>query len=210
MNNENEKIMQYQKEIMANTLSNSINATTNTVREITTKPSDKNQMPEYVFQCIFAPYFASLRDPNVDKSKINPELKGRWLGIAGSQFKGVDLVDNKGNIVDTTPGFYCQPDNNEQLEDVDYNAISNKYISKKNRLAADGENYINNELSSINNKMVSVDKRAHFMAEWDRLLDKYLIKEEEETSTISKESVKNISDTVKSKLNINSSELDYD
>ena len=211
MSNENNKVLEYQKEVMVNSLINDINNSTNVFKELLNDNTPNNQMPEYVFQCIFAPYFATLRDPKADKSKINPELKGRWIGIAGSQYKGIDLVDNKGKVVDTTPGFYCQPDKIEDMDDVNFEKISATYERKKNRLAAEGEHYISEELNSISEPMVSINKKAAFSAEWDRILDKYLVREkQEEMNTISKESVKNISDDVKNKLNINNDELDYD
>lgn len=210
MNNENNKLMQYQQEVLNNNLTVSINNTTKTAKEIVNDNTPNNRMPVYVFQCIFAPYFANLRDPHADKSKLNPELKGRWLGIAGSQYKGIDLVDEKGNVVDTTPGFYCQPDMIEDMGNVDFESMTSTYQRKRDRLAAEGDRYLNDELTSISGPMVSVDRKAKFTADWDRLLDKYLVKEkDEEMNVFSKETSKNISSDVKSKLNIDNDELDY-
>ena len=60
---------------------------------------DKARLSENIFVGVFIPIFAG------EKSLYNATIE-TWINFAGSPYKEVDIIDNRGNVLYTVPAIY--------------------------------------------------------------------------------------------------------
>jgi len=120
----------------------------------------------------------------------------KWLELAGGPYGEVDIVDNNGNIIITTPGMFCRPDIDDNVSGVDYSNLVSEYNLRANRLHADGVNYANTNLSGVGDGIKT--KHDEFNFRWEAVFNRYENKSD------------NVVDTTKPKKDEDLSFLDFE
>jgi len=121
-------------------------------------------IPEKIFVEIFLDYFRSGGQMNT----VNP-LTIKWLELAGGPYNPVNVLDDKGNIVFTTPGIYCKP-NTDTLK-VDYGNLVSTFNLKANRIHEEGLNYLTVNLAGTVNK-INVEYDSYLLR-WKAIFNRY-------------------------------------
>lgn len=153
----------------------------------------RTKMPEDVFKNYFADYFKNFSKTDGDEAKLL-----EWISIAGGNFRAVDLVNTKGEVVDTVPSVLYQPDVLDSFKNVDFNKIAQTYINKSNHYKAKGEQYLAEELNKISPIIIDHKGKEAHAREWDRVIDKYTTPEKKIVNVKNE----NISDKVKEQLGL--------
>jgi len=108
-----------------------------------TKP--KNKVPEAVFVEVFLEYFK-----NTTEYDGNNTIILKWIELTGSPYNEVDVINDKGDVIYTVPGFFDRPSIDDiAAGEMDFGAVAKKFTLKTGRLASDGVNYLNAELSKV-------------------------------------------------------------
>lgn len=121
-------------------------------------------LPENIFKELFLEFFM-----NGGISNGTAPLTLKWLELAGGPYNEVNIIDNKGNVVFTTPGLYCKPET--ETGDINFADIASNYNLRANRLQADGVNYLNASLSGVGNR-VSTETPTHIVR-WNNIFKRY-------------------------------------
>jgi hypothetical protein len=119
------------------------------------------QIPESLFVQSYLPEI-------VDTKEVGNITK-EWVRVAGGLTRSVDVVDNKGNVLYTTPPLVASAD-------IDYagsmTATMNTYDKKNSVLAAKGDMFLEETFKGI--KTTTTNERAlKVKEEWDNIASKY-------------------------------------
>ena len=133
-------------------------------------------LTEIVFKEYFLDFFKTGQHNNNDAP-----LTLKWLEVSGGPFNEVNIVDNFGTVIFTTPGMYVRPNVSASLAGTDLNAIAVNYNLKSNRLRNEGLNYLESEIGALNND-IDVVNTEHGIR-WQNIFRRYeLIDGIEETN----------------------------
>ena len=126
----------------------------------------KSTIPEVVFKEYFLDFFKSgMNTPDKD-------LKyAKWIELSKSPYNEVDVIDNKGNIIFTTPPLFAKPVIDPSIIDINFSNIGSTYMMKSNRLQADADNYLAAKLAPLENK-VSADTE-NIISRWQNIFVMY-------------------------------------
>lgn len=134
---------------------------------------ENEKIPEVVFKEYFADYFYN-HEYEKDGTKLT-----QWIGLTGGWYNAADLVNDKGEVVETVPGFYKRLDIEDAFSDVNFSNIVHTYNRKKDRIASVAEEYAANAMEESIRKAVSDEKTTEHEKKWNAVLDKYRTKEQQ-------------------------------
>lgn len=125
-----------------------------------------NTIPYEVFGAYFLDHF---KQGGVMDNEAPLTLK--WLELSGGPYNEVDIVDNNGNLIITTPGMFCRPDINSGISNINFSGMMDEYNLRANRLHSDGVNYANNSLNGVSDGVDT--KHDEFNFRWETVFKRY-------------------------------------
>ena len=128
---------------------------------------ENEKVPEVVFANFFADYFKNFNE-NSDPGRLQ-----QWVGLAGGYYNEVDLTNEKGEVVDTVPGFYKKLDLDNALDDINFVQTVVQYNRKRERLAVVAEEFAKESLKEAEKKVISDDATNAHEARWQAVINKY-------------------------------------
>lgn len=175
MNNKNDKISELQK--VANDIRDAKLERTREIAKRIHQNVTENivtyNIPEDVFKNYFAPYFKARLESETGKD-VDPTKYEQWLCISGGPFKEVEIIDNRGDVVDVVPPVLLRPSPDKIVDDnVNLDGIRSNYMLKKNGLKDRAEMYLYRELGSINVNVNTKEDLQEHRKKWKILIDKY-------------------------------------
>lgn len=129
------------------------------------------KVPEIVFKEYFADYLYN-HEYEKDGTKLT-----QWLGLTGGWYNECDLVNEKGEVVETVPGFYKRLDIEDAFSDVNFSNIVHTYNRKKDRIAAVAEEYATTAMEDSRRKAITDETTNTHEARWNAVLEKYRTKD---------------------------------
>jgi len=129
--------------------------------------SDANVvMPERVFVDKFLHGLAGINSSESKSTIIN------WLNVAGSPFSGVDIVNDEGELVITTPGLFTRPNiDMGKTSDLKLTSMTEQYMQIKNVDGVRADNFATSKLSSLPSS-ISIEEKVD-MAKWSNVFKHY-------------------------------------
>lgn len=140
------------------------------------KVASNTNMPVEVFSNYFVDYFLDVFEKDDDpNSKIDFNKIDQYVKVAGGYFNEVNLINNKGEIIDTIPSLYVNRDNVDVVAKENYiDGKMNRYISKnRSGYSSIAEAYITNELSHLDKSSTEEEDRIKHKQKWLDILNKY-------------------------------------
>jgi len=136
------------------------------IYEETVVGKKNSTLPEVVFVEYFLDFFKSgMTTPDKD-------LKyAKWIELSGSPYNEVDIIDLDSKIIFTVPPLYAKPAIDPSIIDINFSNIGSTYIMKSNRLQTDADNYLNEKLQPVANKIN--DDSAAIVARWQEIFKRY-------------------------------------
>ena len=132
-----------------NRLSSEISA----IQEILESPelNKNNFIPESVFKEEFLPFFKDFMSNKIDKKDVkNNTLMYKWLALAESPYKEVDVLNMKGEKIFSVPPLYNKDGVKlEPLKTTPFSEIGMETENRTGILWEDGENYLAQRLSAL-------------------------------------------------------------
>lgn len=174
--------------------------TANFLEKTILKKEENAKVPETVFKEYFLDFF---RNYNKDTEPTDSDnaLYAKWLELAGSEYNEVDVINDKGETVFTTPALLTVPTiDYKKALDMGINQTAVEALQNRNRTPAESINYVNSQVSRFMAGAVSVDTRDE-TARWEKILKKYKSTEEVEQENI-KKTLKKMPDVVKEDLGL--------
>ena len=104
--------------------------------------SERATLPVSIFDAHFKDHFK-----NGYQEGLNPALTAKWVGVAGSPYKPVDLIGEDGSVVETIPPLMARAKAN--TKDSGTSKIINNFKMRTARSTADGINYLNANIDKI-------------------------------------------------------------
>ena len=131
---------------------------------------ENSKLPETVFKSNFLPYFAGVEEPPKDKNPIVD-----WIAIAGSPMSKVDIIDNKGEVLYTTPPVVSDGISDSILNSgLPVSDIMTEAELERNNIPLKGEKV-------LNEKLFSKTKTISNHTEWEDIYKRYgLVDEDDE------------------------------
>jgi len=124
------------------------------------------RLPEYVFVENFLDFFRS----GLTETKGKPLLL-KWLELAGGPYNEVDIIDENGNVIFTTPGIYVRP-NIDLTNKFSFNNMNKTYELQANRMKALGENYLAKQFGVIESQIRLPDATKNKLR-WEKIFKYY-------------------------------------
>lgn len=150
----------------------SINNTIKNLEEDLIINNENAKLPEFIFKEHFLDFFKNYHGLT-RQDKDNSPLYAKWLELAGSEYGEVDIIDDKGETVFTTPGLFTKPTVDfDRARQIRVNDMAVDSTQKYNRTPAESSNYITSKVTSIMNGMVQVDS-AEATRRWSKILKRY-------------------------------------
>lgn len=129
-------------------------------------------LPEFVFKEYFLEFFRSYHKLT-KHDKDNAPLYAKWLELAGSEYGEVDIVDNEGNVLYTTPGLLARPKINfDHTAATKIDKLADDAINKYNRTPTESANSIINKINKTMPNLIE-EASTYEAAKWDSILKKY-------------------------------------
>lgn len=136
------------------------------------------RLPEFVFKEHFLDFFKNYRNLTA-KDKSESPLYAKWIELAGSEHNEVDIINEKGETIFTTPGLFAKPTvDYKRARQIGVDDIAST-ASKRNRTDVEQSNFITGKVTSIINGMITVDDTID-LNRWNKILKRYDKKEEEQ------------------------------
>lgn len=140
------------------------------IQDMLDEVNTNNRIPEDLFVSVFLNFFAN-------HGELHPDATTeKWISIAGSPYRAVDVFDKNNNIIFTVPSIYninaIAPDKTIQTM-APINHVIATYKQLSNRSVKEAENYLYNSLlkhsGEFNNKIdVLVDIKT-----WNSIFARY-------------------------------------
>lgn len=128
---------------------------------------ENEKVPEVVFATVFADYFKDFNKES-DPTKLQ-----QWVGLAGGYYNEVDLVNEKGETVDTVPGIYKKIDIEDAFDDFNFVTTVTQYNRKKERIAVVAEEFVKDALKDAERQIVSDTAANTHETRWNAIINKY-------------------------------------
>jgi len=171
----NNKLEEISKTMKQNGMGELMEVMSNIYTE-TVAAKKKSTLPEVVFVEYFLDFFKS------GMSTPDKDLKyAKWVELSGSPYNEVDIIDLDSNVIFTVPPLYAKPKIDPSIIDINFSNIGSTYIMKSNRLQADADNYLNDKLHPVSEKIS--DDSEEIVARWKEIFDRY------SKPTVSKETI---------------------
>lgn len=123
-------------------------------------------LSEIVFKEYFLEFFQKGNSSNTDAP-----LALKWLEVAGGPYNGINIVDNFGNLLYTTPGLYARPTPSKAIENADLDNIATNFNLKSNVMHNAGINYLENQIGGLNRE-INVSTQEHQL-KWQAIFNRY-------------------------------------
>lgn len=137
----------------------------------------KTVMPAYVFEARYLPAFKAASKEGLDKA-----VAAEWANIAGNPYAEVDIVNDDGKVITTTPGLYSKPETNfEATTKINYGKLASEYNLYANRFPGEGKLYLATQLSPIQGQVKSSAKVD--AAKWQEVFNTFDKPKEDETKS---------------------------
>lgn len=160
-------------------------------------------IPEDVFKYYFVDYFKS----RIIDGTTNDDKKAKeWLCISGGPFREVNIINNRGDVIDKVPSLAVKPGTDNIIStDVNLEHISNTYEMRKKLIKDKADLYIMGELESLEINLNNENELEEHRKKWKKILDKYSPEMEDPDMTPEdiKKDMKSLSKDVKEKLDLN-------
>lgn len=130
---------------------------------------ENSKLPETVFVSYFLQYF---KNGEVFDNQTPLHLK--WVENSGSPFNEVDIIDDNGDVIFTTPPLVAKPDtSSEVLTNTNFSKITTEYNLRNARLTVDAENFANSKLIPLGSEIKPTEAIETHRRKWDEIFDKY-------------------------------------
>lgn len=134
--------------------------------------NENAKLPEFIFKAHFLDFFKNYHSLTI-QDKNNSPLYAKWLELAGSEYGEVDIIDDKGETIFTTPGLFVKPNVDfDRASQIRVNDMAANSAQRYNRTPAESSNYLTSKVSSIMGGMVQVDSNVA-LKRWDKILKRY-------------------------------------
>ena len=131
--------------------------------------ASKHKMPEVVFKDLFLEHFKEIAE---GKQVSDDTLTAAWIGLAGSPYNEMDIVDEKGDTLYTVPSVLSRPKLDEKFySSVSFTDMAAKYQEKSNYLEAEGTRYLNSAVKSMEGTISSSQPLGG--ARWNAIFNRY-------------------------------------
>lgn len=157
---------------------NRISSEISSIQEILESPelNKNNFIPESVFKEEFLPFFKDFMSNKIDKKDVkNNTLMYKWLALAESPYKEVDVLNMKGEKIFTVPPLYNKDGVNlEHLKPVPFSEIGKETENRSSILWEDGENYLAQRLSSLPKEaFLNPNEVTNDIKRWEDIFKRY-------------------------------------
>ena len=181
---------------------NRISSEIASIQEILEDPevNKNNFIPESVLKEEFLPFFKDFMSNKIDKKDVkNNTLMYKWLALAESPYKEVDVINMKGEKIFTVPPLYNKDGVDlNPLKQVPFAEIGKEVENRNSILAEDGENYLIQRLSALPKEaFLNPNEVTEDIRRWEAIFKRYENVEEEKSPSLD-----NIPQTVKEDLGL--------
>jgi len=153
----------------------------------------------YLPESVFVEYFLDFFKSNGHQDMTTP-LSLKWIELAGGPYNEVTVIDAMANELYTVPSIYSKPNiDADKSNSMNFSNMASEFKLRSNRIVEDGTNYLNNQLSGVDN-MVGVSDDASVNT-WKAIFQRYDKSKSNDTASIAK---------TKPALSKLTSMLDYD
>lgn len=148
-----------------------VDSITNIEKELI-ETKENPRLPEYIFKEHFLDFFKEY-GTMTKEDKHKAPLYQKWLELAGSEYGEVDIIDNQGNVLFTTPGLFARPKINfEHTTAVKLNDTAHNSMNRFNRTSAESINYVNNKVAKTMSGILEADNQDE-LNRWNTIVNKY-------------------------------------
>ena len=149
-------------------LINEIKELGNVVTKALVEDVPRHKMPEIVFKDMFLDHFKSV----ANRTSTDNTLSLAWIGLAGSPYAEVDVIDSASNVLFTVPGLLARPSiSNDAMSNYDMSNIAANYKLKSNQMQVVGERYMAGAINGLDQAVKKEDNSS--AARWQAILHRY-------------------------------------
>lgn len=129
-----------------------------------------HNIPESVFKTVFLPYFSG-----ESKLPINENIIANWIGIAGSPYAEVGVIDEQGNVLFRVPGMFdsgnIDPTKRNPIGNMD--SICREYQLRSLHIPKLAERFADGVALAQEKVIGDTDTRTPAANRWTEILSRY-------------------------------------
>lgn len=138
------------------------------------------KLPEFVFKEHFLDFFANYHKQEPGSKNSNEALYAKWLELAGSEYGKVDIIDNTGKTLFTTPGLLAKLKiNYEHTKETNLEQLAKDATMRFNRTGAESINFVNKKLAQVESNLIKEPSHKEGLT-WAAIVAMYKRQEKKE------------------------------
>jgi len=138
----------------------------NDVFKALTEDERNARLPVKVFDEFFAPYFKGELENTEDSI-----IPAKWVEFAGGAYSEVDLIDDKGEVIATTPGLYSRSNATDTIvKKINFSSVASTFTLKKDRFLGEADQFLDGVVAGIDSKVDADDNADNDAERWKDIL----------------------------------------